>query len=63
MRCFNSSGQNGDIRKAVDNDFFNDLKGVVAGESWWRRPGGAILARIYYEAMSANSRAQGYGVP
>jgi Prokaryotic phospholipase A2 len=50
MRCFNSSGQHGDIRKAVDNNFFNDLKAVVSNKPWWRQPGGAMLARLYYEA-------------
>ncbi len=63
MRCFDSSGPGGSIRKAVDNFFFNDLKAVVASKPWWDRPAGAALARIYYEAVSANSRRQGYGVP
>jgi hypothetical protein len=36
---------------------------VVSGLPWWRQPGGEEFARIYYEAVHANSMAQGYGVP
>jgi Prokaryotic phospholipase A2 len=63
MRCFNSSGQHGDIRKAIDNVFFNDMKAVVSNQAWWSQPADAFVARVWYEAVSANSRAQDYGVP
>jgi hypothetical protein len=63
IRCFDSSGPNGSIRKAVDNFLFNDLKAVVSAKPFWDKPGGAILARIYYEAVSANSFRQHYDVP
>jgi hypothetical protein len=63
MRFFASSGRHGDVRKAVDNNLFNDFKSVCSAVSWWRRPLCAVAARVGYEIVAANSYRQHYGVP
>jgi hypothetical protein len=63
MWFFASSARHGDVRRAVDNNLFNDFKGVCSALSRWRRPLCGFLARAGYEIVSANSYRQHYGVP
>lgn len=63
MRCFGSSGTHGEVRRAIDNLLFNDMKADVRDLPWYERPFGAFDARLVYEGVHLNSSVEHYGVP
>ena len=63
MRFFNSAGPSGQIRKDVDNLFFNDMKVHCDSRATLIKPTCAGWERTYYQVVAANSLRQGYAVP
>jgi hypothetical protein len=63
MRFLGSTGRRGSTRKAVDDNFFSDMRGVCGGATWWKKPGCLLVAGSYFTAVVANSVRQRYTVP
>lgn len=58
-----SSGEQGEVRRAIDNLLFNDMKAAVRRLPRYQKPAGDFDARVVYEVVLLNSVLEHHGVP